>query len=68
MSDAEYLTAFYQVVLPISYQFSPELVLVSSGFDACVGDPLGGKQLCSLLHLVGVIPRASDYTSNFKPL
>ncbi|PNF26146.1 hypothetical protein B7P43_G04459 [Cryptotermes secundus] len=42
MSDAEYLTAFYQVVLPISYQFSPELVLVSSGFDACIGDPLGG--------------------------
>jgi histone deacetylase 6 len=45
MSDAEYLTAFYQVVLPISYQFNPELVLVSSGFDACIGDPLGGKTI-----------------------
>ncbi|KDR24372.1 Histone deacetylase 6 [Zootermopsis nevadensis] len=42
MNDADYLTAFYQVVLPIAYQFNPELVLVSSGFDACIGDPLGG--------------------------
>jgi histone deacetylase 6 len=55
MTDAEYLTAFYQVVLPISYQFNPELVLVSSGFDACIGDPLGGKQLCLILHLVIVL-------------
>jgi len=33
------------VVLPISYRFNPELVLVSSGFDACIGDPLGGKTI-----------------------
>ncbi|XP_069687064.1 histone deacetylase 6 isoform X1 [Periplaneta americana] len=42
MGDADYLTAFCQVVLPICYQFNPELVLVSCGFDACIGDPLGG--------------------------
>ncbi|KAJ9582108.1 hypothetical protein L9F63_003564, partial [Diploptera punctata] len=42
MTAVDYLTAFYQVILPISYQFSPELVLVSAGFDACIGDPLGG--------------------------
>ncbi|CAH0727597.1 unnamed protein product, partial [Brenthis ino] len=41
MGDTEYLTAFTQVVLPIAYEYSPELVLVSAGFDACVGDPLG---------------------------
>jgi len=52
MSDTEYLTAFYQVVLPVSYQFNPELVLVSSGFDACVGDPLGGKNSCIIMHCV----------------
>lgn len=43
MGNTEYLTAFHQIVLPIAYQFAPELVLVSAGFDAAVGDPLGGK-------------------------
>lgn len=43
MGDAEYIAAFQQVVMPIAYQFNPELILVSAGFDACVGDPLGGK-------------------------
>ncbi|XP_049882101.1 histone deacetylase 6 isoform X1 [Pectinophora gossypiella] len=42
MSDAEYLAAFTQVVLPIAYEYDPDLVIVSAGFDACVGDPLGG--------------------------
>lgn len=27
--------------MPIAYEFNPELVLVSAGFDACVGDPIG---------------------------
>lgn len=42
MGDSEYIAAFQQVVMPIAYQFNPQLVLVSAGFDACVGDPLGG--------------------------
>ncbi|XP_043492900.1 histone deacetylase 6 isoform X2 [Polistes fuscatus] len=42
MGNAEYIAAFQQVVMPIAYQFNPELVLVSAGFDACIGDPLGG--------------------------
>jgi histone deacetylase 6 len=28
--------------MPIAYEFAPELVLVSAGFDAARGDPLGG--------------------------
>jgi histone deacetylase 6 len=27
--------------MPIAQQFNPDLVLVSAGFDAAVGDPLG---------------------------
>uniref|UniRef100_A0A8C3HW15 Protein deacetylase HDAC6 n=1 Tax=Chrysemys picta bellii TaxID=8478 RepID=A0A8C3HW15_CHRPI len=42
MGDAEYLAAFHRLVLPVAYQFAPELVLVSAGFDAARGDPLGG--------------------------
>ncbi|KAL7298532.1 hypothetical protein TKK_0008310 [Trichogramma kaykai] len=45
MGDVEYTAAFQQVVMPIAYQFNPELILVSAGFDACIGDPLGGFKL-----------------------
>lgn len=42
MGDAEYLAAFRQVLMPIATQYNPDLVLVSAGFDAAEGDPLGG--------------------------
>ncbi|MBN3319402.1 HDAC6 deacetylase, partial [Atractosteus spatula] len=45
MGDPEYLAAFHWVVMPIARQFCPELVLVSAGFDAARGDPLGGYQV-----------------------
>jgi histone deacetylase 6 len=31
--------------MPIAYEFAPDLVLVSSGFDAAEGDPLGSYRL-----------------------
>ncbi|KAG9474297.1 hypothetical protein GDO78_004546 [Eleutherodactylus coqui] len=44
VGDAEYLAAFRLVVMPIAKEFSPDLVLVSAGFDAVEGhqSPLGG--------------------------
>uniref|UniRef100_UPI00398F6820 histone deacetylase 4-like isoform X2 n=1 Tax=Pristiophorus japonicus TaxID=55135 RepID=UPI00398F6820 len=47
MGDAEYLAAFRAVVIPIAKEFSPDLVLVSSGFDAVEGHPpqLGGYKV-----------------------
>ncbi|XP_062420935.1 histone deacetylase 4 isoform X2 [Pungitius pungitius] len=47
MSDAEYLAAFRTVVMPIANEFAPDVVLVSSGFDAVDGHapPLGGYKL-----------------------
>ncbi|XP_069319113.1 histone deacetylase 6 isoform X1 [Eulemur rufifrons] len=45
MGDADYLAAWHRLVLPIAYEFNPELVLVSAGFDAARGDPLGGYQV-----------------------
>lgn len=57
MGDAEYIHAFQQIVLPVAMEFAPQLVistfvshrsglclrvpLVSAGFDAAEGDPLG---------------------------
>ncbi|KAM5221436.1 histone deacetylase 6-like [Ctenodactylus gundi] len=45
VGDADYLAAWLRLVLPIAYEFNPELVLVSAGFDAARGDPLGGCQV-----------------------
>lgn len=42
MADMEYILAFQAIIMPIAYEFDPELVLVSAGFDAAVGDQLGG--------------------------
>lgn len=38
--DAEYANAFNTIVLPIAYQFQPELILVSAGFDGAMEDAI----------------------------
>ncbi|XP_078409456.1 polyamine deacetylase HDAC10-like [Cetorhinus maximus] len=41
MENADYLAAFFYILLPLAYEFNPELILVSAGFDAAIGDPEG---------------------------
>ncbi|KIM64995.1 hypothetical protein SCLCIDRAFT_113779 [Scleroderma citrinum Foug A] len=41
MTDADYIHAFQQIVMPIALEFAPELVIISAGFDAAEGDDLG---------------------------
>eukprot|EP01065_Artemidia_motanka_P051337 TRINITY_DN9036_c0_g4_i2.p1 TRINITY_DN9036_c0_g4~~TRINITY_DN9036_c0_g4_i2.p1 ORF type:complete len:721 (+),score=92.83 TRINITY_DN9036_c0_g4_i2:79-2241(+) len=41
MGDAEYAAAFDSIVLPVAKAYDPGLVIVSAGFDAADGDPLG---------------------------
>jgi acetoin utilization deacetylase AcuC-like enzyme len=43
--DAEYETVFAERVEPRIDDFAPDLLLVSAGFDAWAGDPLGGMAL-----------------------
>ena len=45
MGDAEYIAAFTRIILPIAYEFNPEIVLVSAGFDAAEDDPIGEYHL-----------------------
>jgi histone deacetylase 6 len=40
-TDADYMAAFMQVVMPIAMEFCPDFVFVSAGFDAAIGDPIG---------------------------
>ncbi|XP_064558831.1 polyamine deacetylase HDAC10 isoform X2 [Zonotrichia leucophrys gambelii] len=48
MGNSDYLAAFFHVLLPMAFEFDPELVIVSSGYDSGVGDPEGGYHLKSL--------------------
>ncbi|TBU50538.1 histone deacetylase complex protein [Dichomitus squalens] len=41
MGDADYILAFQRIVMPIALEFSPDLVMISAGFDAADGDDLG---------------------------
>ncbi|KAF8764318.1 histone deacetylase 6-like [Argiope bruennichi] len=43
--NAEYLAIFNNILLPIAYEFNPELVLISSGYDAALGCPEGEMKL-----------------------
>ena len=45
MGDAEYAAAFERVLEPIAGEFAPDLVMVSAGFDAAEGDPLGSMRV-----------------------
>ena len=43
--DVEYGLIFDQVIIPVLDQFEPELLLISSGYDAYRHDPLAGMSL-----------------------
>lgn len=40
--DAEFLAAFDREILPALTSFAPDVLIISAGFDAWRGDPLGG--------------------------
>jgi acetoin utilization deacetylase AcuC-like enzyme len=44
-SDEDYERVFVDMVEPAVAAFDPELVLVSAGFDAYAGDPIGGMRV-----------------------
>ena len=46
-TDADYDLTYARLALPVLRQFSPELVLISAGFDAHMDDPLAGMRLTS---------------------
>ena len=43
--DREYVEAMERIVEPAIRAFAPDLLLVSAGYDAAAGDPLGGMLL-----------------------
>ncbi|GLI68719.1 hypothetical protein VaNZ11_013205, partial [Volvox africanus] len=43
--DEDMLAAFRYVIRPLAAEFRPDIVIVSAGFDAAEGDPLGGCRI-----------------------
>ncbi|CAA6665283.1 unnamed protein product [Spirodela intermedia] len=41
VGDNDYIFSFQHAVLPIASAFAPDLTIISAGFDAARGDPLG---------------------------
>lgn len=62
LGDADYEAAFGQVLVSIADAYSPELVLVSAGFDAHYADPLGRMRLTArgFARLCEMIKRVAD--------
>nr|BAW19564.1 histone deacetylase 6 [Gnatocerus cornutus] len=56
--DDDYLAVVFNLLLPISYEFNPDLIIMSAGYDAAIGCPEGKMNvtpgfyahLTSLLH------------------
>lgn len=45
MENSDYLSIFCHILLPVAYEFCPDLVLVCAGFDSAIGDPEG--EMCA---------------------
>ncbi|CAK7344157.1 unnamed protein product [Dovyalis caffra] len=43
--DADYLAVWDHILIPVAKKFDPDMIIVSAGFDAALGDPLGGCHL-----------------------
>ncbi|TNN13085.1 Histone deacetylase 6, partial [Schistosoma japonicum] len=50
VGDSDYLTIFHRIVLPMAYEFSPELILISAGYDSSFGCPVGQLNLSPSLY------------------
>lgn len=54
--DRDYNAAFQLIIMPIASEFNLELVMVSAGYDAAIGDPIGNY---------GVTPEAYGYFTHW---
>lgn len=45
MNNCDYIEIFHRIILPIAYNYNPELVLVSAGFDCGINDLVGGYKI-----------------------
>ncbi|CAG7817755.1 unnamed protein product, partial [Allacma fusca] len=37
LGNSDFLSIWHQILMPVAYQFNPDLVIVSAGYDAALG-------------------------------
>ena len=62
--DNDFLFFYSNLLKSIAYQYKPEIILVSAGFDCLENDPLGGLAL-SFYGLAGIIKILQEIALNF---
>ncbi|CAG9759282.1 unnamed protein product [Ceutorhynchus assimilis] len=45
LNDYDYLSIILNILMPVAYEFDPSIVLVSAGYDACMGCPEGKMEV-----------------------
>lgn len=45
MGNGDYLAIFQQLLIPVAFEFQPELVIISAGYDAALGCPEGEMEV-----------------------
>jgi len=45
MHNGDYMAAMHHLIMPIAHEFAPDMVVISAGYDAASGDPIGGCHL-----------------------
>ncbi|XP_060516073.1 histone deacetylase 6 isoform X2 [Cylas formicarius] len=45
LTDVEYMAIILNILLPVAYEFSPDIILVSAGYDSCLGDRKGSMNV-----------------------
>ena len=60
--DGDYRLAFEELLVPIASSFSPDLVMVSAGYDAHRDDPLAGQRVTEdgFATLAGIVKHLAD--------
>ena len=48
--DEAYLRLMDKLILPVLREFNPDLIVISSGFDACIGDKMGNFRVTPICY------------------
>ncbi|HET6262434.1 MAG TPA: histone deacetylase, partial [Chloroflexia bacterium] len=62
VGDEGYRRVFEQVLVPLARRYRPQLILISAGYDAHIGDPLGGMSVTTagFSELARIVRQLSD--------
>nr|CAI5816896.1 unnamed protein product [Callosobruchus analis] len=62
MDDSDYLAIILNLLLPVAYEFKPDLILISAGFDCAIGCPEGEMNISPhfFSHLISLLSGLAD--------